>query len=429
MRPLALLVAGALITAACGEVSTTPSDVAPTFSMQQGLHLLNASTGAVVPAEVALDLGATLHLVLGAGKAEMGRLPVQWSSSDHAVVELTTSTTGGATATALDFGRATVTAQVGQIARTVTIDVSAHVTVVSSGSSSGGFWENNTWTPSASESIVLASDVATQLLDGPTVITTMVGGSVSGNIVVEGDITWAANTLTLRAGRDITIDGALTGSGPAALSLEYGQGTTAADNTGVYLINTFITLKGTSTFSLQGGSDGVPDVRTLPTCTRTCSFLSQSDTAAVITKYGSKVINGAANATTWIYVQAPPELTPFDSEYFSFVMMCISGKGTLYYPISSAQSQYFLSGGHVTDPVALDEWTTAERACRTWEQAGPIYSFFDSDSVDGKGYYVKFVPTAGASGTAYQIMTILSTEKDHRNEVLWALDHVINIHP
>lgn len=75
MRPLALLVAGALITAACGEVSTTPSDVAPTFSMQQGLHLADASTGAVVPAEVALDLGATLHLVPGAGKAEMGKLP------------------------------------------------------------------------------------------------------------------------------------------------------------------------------------------------------------------------------------------------------------------------------------------------------------------------------------------------------------------
>lgn len=96
------------------------------------------------------------------------------------------------------------------------------VTIVSSGSSGGGSWVGNTWTPSTTASTVLASEIVSHLAIGPTAIYT----NVSGDIIVNGAVSWSANnTLTLSSVRDIKVNANISATGnTAGLMLSYGTG-------------------------------------------------------------------------------------------------------------------------------------------------------------------------------------------------------------
>lgn len=58
----------------------------------------------------------------------------------------------------------------------------------------------------------------------------------NGNLQINDTVTWSANTLTLTAQGNISINAQMNGSGAASLSLVYGQSAPAAGNTSVYTI-------------------------------------------------------------------------------------------------------------------------------------------------------------------------------------------------
>ena len=78
----------------------------------------------------------------------------------------------------------------------------------------------------------------------------------NGDIFVNDNITWSANTLTLNAYRNIEINRELNGSGTAQLSLLYGQGAVAAGNTATYTIRAPVNLPAGNNFFTTLGSDG-----------------------------------------------------------------------------------------------------------------------------------------------------------------------------
>ncbi len=89
-------------------------------------------------------------------------------------------------------------------------------------------------------------------------------GSGNGDILVNDSVAWSANTLTLRAHRDIVINAPMTGTGTARLALEYGQGAVALNNTADYHIKAPVSLPaglfnqaGGPNFSTKLGSDGI----------------------------------------------------------------------------------------------------------------------------------------------------------------------------
>jgi filamentous hemagglutinin family protein len=98
---------------------------------------------------------------------------------------------------------------------------------------------------------VLSTNLAST---GVTIASTSGANGVNGDVNVNDVVSWAANTLTLNAQRNININANLNGSGTAKLALQYGQ---ASVNGGVndnYFVNAAINLPAGLNFSTQKGS-------------------------------------------------------------------------------------------------------------------------------------------------------------------------------
>ncbi len=78
-----------------------------------------------------------------------------------------------------------------------------------------------------------------------------------GDINVNDTVSWASNTLTLKAENNININAKLSGSGTAKLALEYGQATVAASNKSDYIVKAAVDLAAGQNFSTKLGNDGV----------------------------------------------------------------------------------------------------------------------------------------------------------------------------
>ncbi|OYO29697.1 filamentous hemagglutinin N-terminal domain-containing protein, partial [Janthinobacterium sp. PC23-8] len=94
-------------------------------------------------------------------------------------------------------------------------------------------------------------------------IQTLATGAGAGDINVNDNIAWNANTLTLTAHNSININRALRGAGTASLALEYGQSAVAANNTATYNVKAEVDLPSGQNFSTKQGSDGVATVYTV----------------------------------------------------------------------------------------------------------------------------------------------------------------------
>ncbi len=179
------------------------------------------------------------------------------------------------------------------------------VTIAASGASSGGAWVGNTWTPNSSGSTVLASEVATHLGNGATVIGTAGAGADNGDIFVNGAIAWSANLLTLNAQRHVAIKASANGSGTAQLALEYGQGAVAAGNTSTYTLSggAQVSLPAGANFSTKLGSDGATTPWTVITALGAAGSVSTTDLQGMNGNKAGKYVLGAdinASATsTW----------------------------------------------------------------------------------------------------------------------------------
>ena len=89
----------------------------------------------------------------------------------------------------------------------------------------------------------------------------MAGGSITqatGDLLIGGGISWAANKLTLNAYNNININANLNASGTASLALIYGQGAVASGNTSNIITNGAVVSlpAGTTNFTTLQGSDG-----------------------------------------------------------------------------------------------------------------------------------------------------------------------------
>ncbi|MDH6232250.1 filamentous hemagglutinin family protein [Mesorhizobium soli] len=140
----------------------------------------------------------------------------------------------------------------------VKIADSAQITTKATGGTTGTWLiDPNDYTIAASGGDISAATLSGML--GSTNVTIQsASGSKAGNgdIFVNDSVTWAANTLTLNAYRNIVINSAIYASGAAGLSLQYGLGAVAAGNTATYTVNAPINLASSGTFSTKLGSDG-----------------------------------------------------------------------------------------------------------------------------------------------------------------------------
>jgi hypothetical protein len=90
---------------------------------------------------------------------------------------------------------------------------------ITSGASSGGFFFNRVWTPTASPSRINVADLLAQLNAGNVLVTTGTTGSEAGNITVSSAValdqltTTTARILTLRAADDVIVNAAIAQTG------------------------------------------------------------------------------------------------------------------------------------------------------------------------------------------------------------------------
>jgi hypothetical protein len=361
-------------------------------------------------------------------------------------------------------GNGTVTGNVSNVAVTC-VRAAYDVTIVATGVSSGGAWVGNTWTASAANATVLASEIEAHLLNGVTTINNWSGGGTqSGDITVSGSVSWSANTLTLSAARHITINATMTGTtGTARLALEYGQGAVAAGNHGMYRINTPVNVKsdpnsplpadvpaspfptvpgetyaepnlGIPTFSLKRGSDGTLSSRNAPYCPVSvrnvgyvfhgCAFLTYTSPSALNIRYQTVEHNVVAGTTLWIYIDVN---SLYSSTNYPYALAALPGIGTFYYPGSDLQAADIGPGGAVSNWTSLNNHTLLMENGRRWYQ-GPVHTFFDSSRFPN-GYYVAFVPNAGESGYSYNTLSLLVTDLPIGNTGYTVVDHIINVIP
>ncbi|WP_180042336.1 MBG domain-containing protein [Acinetobacter sp. YH12218] len=115
----------------------------------------------------------------------------------------------------------------------------------------------NTFTPSQNDSIINVGTLNSALASNNITVTTAGAGTQAGNINVNADVTWNANTaLTLRADNDININANITATNNnGKLNLQYGQ-TTSNINANYYLNNgARVNLKAGQNFSTQKGAN------------------------------------------------------------------------------------------------------------------------------------------------------------------------------
>ena len=100
---------------------------------------------------------------------------------------------------------------------------------ISNGGNQNSSNAGGTFTPGADNSIINVATLQAALASGNVIVTTGGAGSAgsqAGDITVANDVTWSANTLTLQAYRSIIVNGNLTATGTAGLTLTTNNGGT-----------------------------------------------------------------------------------------------------------------------------------------------------------------------------------------------------------
>jgi filamentous hemagglutinin family protein len=174
----------------------------------------------------------------------------------------------------------------------ITIGTGAEGTTWAAGTVTAGLPATSTYT-SATTSTIQASSITNALATNNVTIQTggVAGdGNGSGDININGAVSWAANNLTLKAHGSIYVNAVMTATSTASLYLNYGLGAVATGNTSVIKTNMGGTT-GTWTGKINLPS-GVGNFRTTQGSTGTQkSFRVVTDWAAF-----SALTSGANNA-------------------------------------------------------------------------------------------------------------------------------------
>lgn len=301
-------------------VSVLTQPVGQTCSVSTGVGTVSGNN----VSNVAVTCSAYAYTVGGTVSGLSGTVVLQNNSGDN----LTISTNGYFTfASAIsDGGAYTVTVLTQPTGQTCTVSAGAgtvsggNVTgialvcaintfevVVDAGATGGGTWSGtnpDVFTSNASVATVSVTDIQSRLNAGiPVTIITSPAALGNGDISVSSAVSWSANTLTLKARRNITFNAALNGSGTAGLALQYGQGAVAAGNTGTYKVSAPVNLASTGSFSTKLGSDGAVNSYTILTSLGAAGSVTTTDLQGMNGGLGGNYVLGAnidASATnTW----------------------------------------------------------------------------------------------------------------------------------
>ena len=113
---------------------------------------------------------------------------------------------------------------------------------------------------------ITGAALSAQLATGEVILQSSQGkNGGSGNVIINDIVTWSANTLSINALGNISINTSMKGSGTASLALVYGQSSPAADNSSNYFINVPVTLPAGQNFSTTLGTDGPAQTYTVIT--------------------------------------------------------------------------------------------------------------------------------------------------------------------
>lgn len=125
----------------------------------------------------------------------------------------------------------------------------------------------NDYIVAASGGNITGAQLGTDLALSNVTISTALQGTAGGNgdIVVNDEVNWSANLLTLNADRNIDINARLQGTGSAQLALQYGQAAVAAGNTAKINIAASVGLPAGDNYTTLLGSDGTPKTYTVIT--------------------------------------------------------------------------------------------------------------------------------------------------------------------
>lgn len=78
----------------------------------------------------------------------------------------------------------------------------------------------------------------------------------NGDVFINDPVSWAANTLTITAHRDINVNAAMNITGTGGLAVQYGQDAAAAGNTANFTVNSAVNMGAGTSFTSKLGSDG-----------------------------------------------------------------------------------------------------------------------------------------------------------------------------
>jgi len=113
-------------------------------------------------------------------------------------------------------------------------------------------------TGTALSNLLQANSVTVQTDAGTNTASNLYGTTgANGDIYVNDTVSWSANTLTLKAHRNIDINAPMNGTGAARLALEYGQGAVAAGNTSKVTVHAVVNLPEGPSYSTRQGSNGI----------------------------------------------------------------------------------------------------------------------------------------------------------------------------
>ncbi|RZG72255.1 YDG domain-containing protein, partial [Acinetobacter sp. WCHAc060025] len=159
----------------------------------------------------------------------------------------------------IDIGKDAKVSTLSDTAKTGEWLIDPYNVTITNANQAGNSNSNNTFTPSQNDSVINVNTLTNALGSNNITVTTAGAGTQAGNINVNADVTWNANTaLTLRADNDININANITANGATGkLNLEYGQ-TTSNTAANYYLNNgAKVSLKAGHNFSTKKGTNAV----------------------------------------------------------------------------------------------------------------------------------------------------------------------------
>ncbi len=163
------------------------------------------------------------------------------------------------------------------------------------------------FTIAASDGDMTGAQLSNDLSYNSVILQSSSGGAgTAGDINVNDVVNWSTNLLTLKAQHNININAAMTATGTASLSLQYGLGAIALNNTSNLITgaNGMVNLPtGTTNFTTLQGSDGVQKTYTVITSLGAAGSTTANDLQGINGNLAGNYVLGAniaaAATSTW----------------------------------------------------------------------------------------------------------------------------------